>query len=53
MRITVIYRDEHVFVEYPPDVFTKLLTTYLKTEGTVAAAMERIERELRKETQTR
>jgi len=49
MRVAVIYRDDHVYVEYTPEEFKKLLKEYLK-DMSIEEAMDQIVLDIKEET---
>lgn len=51
LRIAIIFDEKEVFVEFNPDTFRELLSSYLKDkQGDSNLAMDAIERDLRKQT---
>lgn len=51
MRAAIVYNEDNVFVEFPPQVFASLLKTYLaRYQGDVDQALEAIVVDLKKQT---
>lgn len=56
LRIAVVYKDEDIFVEFPPDVFVDMFKKYMgisersKTWRKIDKSFEKIVLDLKKET---
>jgi uncharacterized protein (DUF302 family) len=49
MKISVIHKDESIYVEFSPEKFTGLLEEYYDKFGNIKEAMEQIVTDLKKE----
>lgn len=50
MRLAILYETGSVCVEFKPEVFLDLLKTYIDQCGSVDAAFEKIQNELKNKT---
>ena len=52
IRVAVIYNERDIYIEWPFRLFVKVLEKYIKEYGSVQAAMNKIEQDIKAETRT-
>jgi len=49
-RIALVYKDDRIYVEFPPDKFKRMLKTYFDKTKSIDKSLDQIIIELKKQT---